>query len=347
MIKKITPPFSLVLILAALTGLNFLFAANSVRGFSALVESWRVNPIIFLILFLVFTLVFRFIKQTDLPRVVFNTYIYIMIPLLTISAVVLTYIEVTNYTNFLYSRYFIYFDRITLWAMATWFLALAFIPKNVWYKHWQNIVFILPVIFLFGMSLIWMWPQDIFLQLVKEDYLIENAQVVVLVLAGLLALLQAKDFYRKHFNFLTSLFLVASIALFFIAGDEISWGQRLFGFVTPVEFAAENLQNETTVHNLDGIHQAIGYGYLLVGLFGAFGWIVADNFLKKYQHWTKYFVPPAYLFFFFYLSLVYNAYALGGLNNFKEWSEVAELFLYSGVFGFLLINFLSNSKNLK
>lgn len=168
-----------------------------------------------------------------------------------------------------------------------------------------------------------------------------------MVLAGLLALLQAKDFYRKHFNFLTSLFLVASIALFFIAGDEISWGQRLFGFVTPVEFAAENLQNETTVHNLDGIHQAIGYGYLLVGLFGAFGWIVADNFLKKYQHWTKYFVPPAYLFFFFYLSLVYNAYALGGLNNFKEWSEVAELFLYSGVFGFLLINFLSNSKNLK
>ena len=116
MIKKITPPFSLVLILAALTGLNFLFAANSVRGFSALVESWRVNPIIFLILFLVFTLGFRFIKQTDLPRVVFNTYIYIMIPLLTISAVVLTYIEVTNYTNFLYSRYFIYFDRITLWA---------------------------------------------------------------------------------------------------------------------------------------------------------------------------------------------------------------------------------------
>jgi hypothetical protein len=141
-------------------------------------------------------------------------------------------------------------------------------------------------------------------------------------------------FKIKYFN---SIYFTTALGLFFVAGDEISWGQRLIGFSTPTDLATENLQDEVTVHNINGIHQLIGYGYLLVGFYGGFAWILADNFLKKYYKWTNYFVPPSYLFFFFYLSLVYNAYALGGVNNFKEWSEVAELFLYSGISGFLLI----------
>lgn len=44
----------------------------------------------------------------------------------------------------------------------------------------------------------------------------------------------------------------ASVALFcvFCAGEEISWGQRLFAFQPPEMFLAENYQQELNVHNL-------------------------------------------------------------------------------------------------
>jgi hypothetical protein len=126
----------------------------------------------------------------------------------------------------------------------------------------------------------------------------------------------------------------------FIAGDEISWGQRLLGITTPQQIAAENLQNEVTVHNLDGLHQLVGLGYALIALYGSFAWIAADLFFRKQSKVLKNFVPPQYLFFFFYLCLVYNAYSLGGLHQFGEWSEVAELLLYSGTGLFLVVNYL-------
>jgi hypothetical protein len=39
--------------------------------------------------------------------------------------------------------------------------------------------------------------------------------------------------------------------LFFLAfGEEISWGQRMFGWETPAKWAAMNVQGETNLHNL-------------------------------------------------------------------------------------------------
>ncbi len=55
----------------------------------------------------------------------------------------------------------------------------------------------------------------------------------------------------------------------FIAGEEISWGQRIFGYETPAYFAHRNVQHELTVHNLGrllvdprtaGIFLTLGYG---------------------------------------------------------------------------------------
>ena len=38
--------------------------------------------------------------------------------------------------------------------------------------------------------------------------------------------------------------------LFFIAGEEISWGQRIFGYMTPDWVAERNIQKEFNLHNL-------------------------------------------------------------------------------------------------
>lgn len=41
-----------------------------------------------------------------------------------------------------------------------------------------------------------------------------------------------------------------AVLFFFIAGEELSWGQRIFGWQTPDYWKALNYQGETTLHNL-------------------------------------------------------------------------------------------------
>ena len=45
-------------------------------------------------------------------------------------------------------------------------------------------------------------------------------------------------------------FILLSLLFFFGGGEEISWGQRIFGWKTPETFEKENIQRETNIHNL-------------------------------------------------------------------------------------------------
>jgi len=56
----------------------------------------------------------------------------------------------------------------------------------------------------------------------------------------------------------------------FIAGEEISWGQRVFDVATPSYLAAINVQGETNLHNIDGVLRVVR----IVGLFGIAGLFV-------------------------------------------------------------------------
>lgn len=47
-------------------------------------------------------------------------------------------------------------------------------------------------------------------------------------------------------------FFILTLGSFFIAMEEISWGQRLFVFSTPQYFVGNNFQGEMTFHNIDG-----------------------------------------------------------------------------------------------
>ena len=83
---------------------------------------------------------------------------------------------------------------------------------------------------------------------------------------GFLEYLQAAFFLGASIVFLVgwlrgrcrNTFLLGwAVVLLVVAGEEISWGQRIFGVATPDSLAARNVQGETTIHNLDGIHQHI------------------------------------------------------------------------------------------
>ncbi len=97
-----------------------------------------------------------------------------------------------------------------------------------------------------------------------EDGLIENGQFVFLLLAGVAGLVW---FARGGPNGpLRFLWLGLGLLFVAMAGEEISWGQRILGFETPKAIEAINVQREFNLHNL--------MGYLFDHLFilGFFCW---------------------------------------------------------------------------
>lgn len=159
-----------------------------------------------------------------------------------------------------------------------------------------------------------------------EDMVGEWAQVFLFAVTMLLSIRVAvyKSSYRLFFT-------VLALACFYVVGEEISWGQRIFNLTTPEFFAAHNLQNETNLHNFftgplkttlkQSLEYLIAFGLILYGLLYpllmAARWKLALWFSNKgLPH------PPLYLWPFFVVS----AYLELGFFGFNE-AEIAEILI--------------------
>jgi len=105
-----------------------------------------------------------------------------------------------------------------------------------------------------------MLPRDLFVRLTLEDGFIENLGAIFLLAAAVayfLLFLRATwfkdeaDQNRYQAMGWRYAFLLLAFVHLFGFGEEISWGQRIFGYATPEMFAERNIQNELTIHNLD------------------------------------------------------------------------------------------------
>ncbi len=106
------------------------------------------------------------------------------------------------------------------------------------------------VLYAFGIVASWInqkWFEEVY---VVEDGFIEWLTVVPLVIITCVAVSYLVKLSHSR-NWMFSI-VVSVIALFcfFSAGEEISWGQRIFHIKTPEYFAEHNTQDELNVHNL-------------------------------------------------------------------------------------------------
>lgn len=83
-----------------------------------------------------------------------------------------------------------------------------------------------------------------------EDRLVENGTALFLLIASGVLARNALSLRKRGLWVATA--LTASYALLFFAasGEEISWGQRIFGWQSGDFFAQNNYQGETNLHNL-------------------------------------------------------------------------------------------------
>lgn len=117
-------------------------------------------------------------------------------------------------------------------------------------------------------------------------------------------------------------FLLLFIALFFAAGEEISWGQRLFNIETPEKFMENNVQDELTIHNLNlfstvessgkvktGLEKLLTMNFMfriatiLFGILLPFA-VYHFSFIKKLTKRIKLPVPPISLGIFFLINWI-------------------------------------------
>ncbi len=92
--------------------------------------------------------------------------------------------------------------------------------------------------------------QEAFLEYLKEDGLVENLTTLFLLGGSGVAVYRALQSRRSGQRWAVVTWGVLAFLFFFAAGEEISWGQRIFNIETPGYFMEKNLQKETNLHNL-------------------------------------------------------------------------------------------------
>ena len=115
--------------------------------------------------------------------------------------------------------------------------------------------------------------------------------------------------------------LILALICFFVAGEEISWGERLTGIGLD-SLRAINSQGETTIHNIHFFHHnlldpAFEISCLFLGWIGWRSWPSVDAFPSK--QYSLYFLFVALFYFYFDVS---QASTISQIRNDQEIFEV-------------------------
>ncbi len=178
---------------------------------------------------------------------------------------------------------------------------------------------------------------------IKEDGIAEWLTVAGLLLGSLVCFSRFIRLFRKKSKWFLLVTLCLGLFLFFAAGEEISWGQRILGIETPEYFQQHNAQQETNLHNLivGGVKlNKLIFSVILVGLLSIFMIIVPvlyqkNNRVKRFLDASAVPVPRYYQVLAFIVVFVLTSLIKHGKN--AELLECAGALLF-----FLIVRYSKN-----
>lgn len=189
----------------------------------------------------------------------------------------------------------------------------------------------------------------------SEGGMVEDYTVYVYALATLISALATVKLFWSNNTALGWLYLGLTAGLFFIGGEEFSWGQRGFHWHTPEILMKLNNQHETNLHNVLG-SSALGALYIIVGFYGTFSRLLVPASLKaRYRLATDLLTPDWFLVLYFFPAFaIYLYYGVfwwwfGPMLNTEAWyspeslivarhQELIELLLGLGFLAFVTVN---------
>ena len=112
---------------------------------------------------------------------------------------------------------------------------------------------------------------DLFMRYTVEDGLVEWLTVLGLLLGSAVCIYRFIKLRRKKTAIFLAITLLLGILLFIVAGEEVSWGQRLFGIQSSEFFKENNTQGETNFHNMVVDGMKVNKVIFTFGLIAALG----------------------------------------------------------------------------
>jgi len=182
-------------------------------------------------------------------------------------------------------------------------------------------------------------PRHVLAPMLSEGGPHETFQFLFAACACLMA---ARMLFQLQDKLLKALMLCIALGCFYIAGEEISWGQQIFGWVTPEFWLQVNDQSETNLHNTSAWLDQKPRLLLFIGI------IVAGLLIPALRRWWPSKLPMR--FAVLYPSDLLAVTALGvsvpyfiqealeslGLHPFERVSEVQELYMYYFILLYLI-----------
>ncbi|MEI9907906.1 MAG: ATP-grasp fold amidoligase family protein [Actinomycetota bacterium] len=220
-------------------------------------------------------------------------------------------------------------------------------------------IFLFPLLVLAACLIIKTQNQPLYTTLIGEDAFFEDFQFIFYSAGCLVAALCCYSLFRAKEKLLGTLFGFASIVLFVVSGEEISWGQRMLSFKTPKYFETRNVQDELSLHNLGYLQSKLANGYIAVGLIGAFLWIVLRYFDPQKKSFLNRLAPDWYLTLYFLVpGMIYTYFQFSQflvketgrtfleINKFFVWrdQEPAETLLSLGILIFLTTTYFESQR---
>lgn len=183
-----------------------------------------------------------------------------------------------------------------------------------------------------------------YLLITGEDGIAENLQVFIYMITFILALIPTYIHWQAQERLIAVLYMSLCVGLLFLCGEEISWGQRIFGWQTMGIFAKINQQHETNLHNLKGVQYLFKWVQLLVGAYGVFlpliikRWNVFPAFRSLFAATIPHESLIPYFGAMFLWKLYRNLVRMPGRWEFRlaEYNEIIELLLALGLFLFIV-----------
>jgi hypothetical protein len=183
--------------------------------------------------------------------------------------------------------------------------------------------------------------KDLYRSLLSEDGPVEWAQFLCFAFAAIATAGISRELWRRGDRWLARAGGVVAVGLVFIAGEEISWGQRIIGFTPPEAVLAANWQGEMTLHNMG--HETLDVINLFMALVA--GWCASACFLDGKRDLARawgearfFVIPPLFLagpFAYVFVWRVIRATLLPEsgftVTKYGEWAELCLAFSFCAI----------------
>lgn len=178
-------------------------------------------------------------------------------------------------------------------------------------------------------------------RMVEEDGPIESLSAILFGLSSIcfIAFARRSDFLKEKGRLGYFMTISWAVLMFIFMGEEISWGQRLFGIATPDILKEINIQNELNIHNIEFVDTFLGgkYRYLSIMMLTT-GLLLPVLAMSKFGKRTiqrfSFPVSPLYYAPLFVGAYVYGKYYHPIMGH--DATEVREFLMSVGMFSFAL-----------